>query len=59
MERVVRPFITERYYFEDITDQTFTLNSDSTIDVPTGSGLGVTLNEEALAKVTLAKRTVK
>jgi len=30
------------------------LNSDSTIDVPTGAGLGVTINEEALKEFTLA-----
>ncbi len=35
---------TERYYFEDITDQTFTLNPGSTIDVPSAPGLGVTIN---------------
>ncbi len=49
---------TERYYFEDITDQTFTLNSDSTIDVPSGPGLGVTINQPALDRVTLAKKTI-
>jgi O-succinylbenzoate synthase len=49
---------TERYYFEDITEQTFTLNSDSTIDVPAGPGLGVTINQVALDRVTLAKKTV-
>ena len=50
---------TERYYFEDITDQTFTLNPDSTIDVPDASGLGVTINHAALDRVTLAKKTVR
>jgi O-succinylbenzoate synthase len=49
---------TERYYFEDITDQTFTLNPDSTIDVPDGPGLGVTINQSALERVTQAKKTV-
>lgn len=49
---------TERYYFEDITEQTFTLNPDSTIDVPDGPGLGVTINPAALDRVTLAKKTV-
>jgi O-succinylbenzoate synthase len=50
---------TERYYFEDITDQTFTLNPDSTIDVPDGPGLGVTINKAALEKVTQAKKTIR
>lgn len=41
---------TDRYYHEDITNERFTLNADSTIDVPTGTGLGVTLNEDAVKK---------
>ncbi len=49
---------TERYYFADITDQTFTLNPDSTITVPTGPGLGVTVNREALARATVACRKI-
>ncbi len=44
---------TERYYHEDITNETFTLNADSTIDVPTGVGLGVTLNKAAVKKYTI------
>ncbi|HSB64956.1 MAG TPA: o-succinylbenzoate synthase [Anaerolineales bacterium] len=46
---------TDRYYHEDITEQRFTLNPDSTIDVPDGSGLGVTVNPYALKRATLAK----
>lgn len=49
---------TERYYFEDITQETFVLNPDSTIDVPGGPGLGVTIAPEALERVTLAKMTL-
>src|SRR5258708_33186705 len=42
---------TNRYYDPDITNEVFTLNKeDSTITVPTGVGLGVTVNEERLAK---------
>ncbi len=44
---------TDRYYHEDITNERFTLNPDSTIDVPTGVGLGVTLNESAVKNFTL------
>jgi O-succinylbenzoate synthase len=44
---------TDRYYDEDITDQRFTLNPDSTIDVPALPGLGVTINQQALDRVTI------
>ncbi len=41
---------TNRYYDPDIIDEVFTLNAeDSTVNVPTGSGLGVTVNRERLA----------
>jgi O-succinylbenzoate synthase len=49
---------TERYYFEDITQEHFSLNPDSTITVPTGPGLGVSLNPAALERFTLSKLTV-
>ena len=42
---------TNRYYIPDIIDEVFTLNpEDSTIAVPTGPGLGVTVNRERLAE---------
>ena len=41
---------TERYYSEDITNEIFTLNSDSTITVPETPGLGVTINLKALTR---------
>ncbi|MCP4140764.1 MAG: o-succinylbenzoate synthase [Chloroflexi bacterium] len=44
---------TDRYYDEDITHERFTLNADSTIDVPTGVGLGVTINESAVKNFTM------
>lgn len=46
---------TERYYAEDITNEKFELNDDSTMNVPDLPGLGVTINEQALEKVTLRK----
>ncbi|MCQ3937331.1 MAG: o-succinylbenzoate synthase [Chloroflexi bacterium] len=46
---------SDRYYQRDITNERFTLNADSTIDVPNQPGLGVTLNEAALKTYTLAK----
>jgi O-succinylbenzoate synthase len=49
---------TDRYYLEDITEQRFTLNPDSTIDVPQGPGLGVTIHPAALERATLAKERV-
>ena len=45
---------SDRYYVRDITNESFKLNSDSTIDVPNGVGLGVTINEDALKEFTLA-----
>ena len=49
---------SDRYYLEDITDQTFSLEPDSTIRVPAGPGLGVTVNKPALRRVTLDKLTM-
>jgi O-succinylbenzoate synthase len=45
---------TSRYYVVDITNERFSLNPDSTIDVPDGPGLGVSLNRRALGKYTQA-----
>lgn len=45
---------TERYYHEDITNERFHLNPDSTIDLPVGPGLGVSINRQALEQATLA-----
>lgn len=44
---------SDRYYAEDITHQRFVLNQDSTIDVPRGAGLGVTIDEGALQRASL------
>jgi O-succinylbenzoate synthase len=46
---------SNRYYAEDITRERFLLNPDSTIDVPSGPGLGVTVEPVALKKATLAE----
>ncbi len=46
---------SDRYYDEDITNERFILNLDSTIDVPTGPGLGVTIDQKTLKKFSLAK----
>jgi o-succinylbenzoate synthase len=46
---------SERYYRRDITHERFSLNPDSTIDVPTGPGLGVNVDAAAVEAFTLAK----
>jgi o-succinylbenzoate synthase len=50
---------SDRYYQHDITNERFMLNDDSTIDVPNGSGLGITIDEEALKQFTLSEITLK
>ncbi len=44
---------SNRYYNPDIISPEFTLNSDSTLTVPKGIGIGVNVNYEALIKHTL------
>jgi O-succinylbenzoate synthase len=44
---------SSRYYLRDITVETFTLNGNSTIDVPEGPGLGVTLDPKVVKQYTL------
>ncbi len=44
---------SDRYYREDVTDDRFVLNPDSTINVPSGPGLGVAINAKALKKYTV------
>jgi O-succinylbenzoate synthase len=50
---------SDRYYAEDITDQRFSLNSDSTITIPTGPGLGITIANQALRRASLDRLTLK
>jgi o-succinylbenzoate synthase len=50
---------SDRYFPRDITHERFILNPDSTIDVPTAPGLGVTIDEDALQKYMLAKLEIK
>ncbi len=49
---------TDRYYVRDITQERFVLNPDSTINVPTDLGLGVTVDRAAVEKFTLAKHSL-
>jgi o-succinylbenzoate synthase len=46
---------SDRYYARDITHERFKLNPDSTIDVPSGPGLGVSIDLPALKQVSLAE----
>jgi O-succinylbenzoate synthase len=46
---------SDRYYARDITNERFTLNTDSTITVPNGPGLGISVDEDALKEFTLNK----
>ncbi len=50
---------SDRYYRQDITFETFSLNVDSTIDVPDAPGLGVTVDEKALQQYTLSTLALK
>jgi O-succinylbenzoate synthase len=49
---------SNRYYMEDIAEPLFALNPDSALSVPTAPGLGVTVNEKALAKFTEHKEVL-
>ncbi len=46
-----------RYFYQDIIRQPFTLNPDSTITVPTGPGLGVEVDRQALHAAALRRQT--
>jgi O-succinylbenzoate synthase len=46
---------SDRYYASDITHERFKLDPGSTIDVPSGPGLGVTVDTTALKKARLAE----
>ncbi len=50
---------TARYYAEDITEERFELNPDSTLSVPTKPGLGVEIQRAALEKFTVAKKSLR
>ena len=50
---------SDRYYKRDITNERFVLNPDSTIDVPSMPGLGITIDETALQQFTLSKTQLR
>jgi O-succinylbenzoate synthase len=43
---------TDRYYRQDITQERFCINPDSTMDVPTKPGLGITIDRKMLVRFT-------
>jgi o-succinylbenzoate synthase len=50
---------SDRYYDRDITEERFTLNADSTIAIPEGPGLGITIDNKALADYSLNQILLK
>ncbi len=42
---------SDRYWVRDVVDPPFTLNEDGSVDVPTGPGIGVTLDEDFLHSI--------
>jgi O-succinylbenzoate synthase len=48
-----------RYYHEDIIEEPFTLNPDSTLSVPTGVGLGIKVKMDTIERVTLRTETYR
>lgn len=50
---------SDRYYEEDITEELFSLNSDSTITVPNKPGLGVSINQKAVDRASLQSYVLK
>lgn len=50
---------SDRYYTRDITHERFSLNADSTIDVPSAPGLGITINKTALQEFTLTETDLR
>jgi O-succinylbenzoate synthase len=49
---------TNRYYAEDITNEIFELNPDSTINVPHKPGLGVSVDSRSLKRATVKKEII-
>lgn len=46
---------SKRYYKQDIVEPEFVVNSDGTMNVPTGAGIGVEVNMKMLDQVTVRK----
>jgi O-succinylbenzoate synthase len=50
---------SDRYYRQDVTTENFILNPDSTINVPTGPGLGVTVDEARVKEFAFGEVMIK
>ena len=50
---------SDKYFFQDIVEPEFKLNSDGTITVPRNPGLGVEVNEEVLDRYTVAREVIR
>jgi O-succinylbenzoate synthase len=50
---------TRRYFHEDIVSPPVVLRSDGFIDIPAGPGIGVTIDEAAMKKVTLQREVLR
>ena len=50
---------SKRYYAEDLIDPAIELETDGTVRVPEGPGIGVNPVEERIAKATLKRETFK
>jgi O-succinylbenzoate synthase len=50
---------SSRYWERDISDSEFMINSDGTLDVPAGPGLGVEINEKILNRLVLRRETIR
>jgi len=50
---------SNKYFWRDIVDPEFTLNSDGTISVPQEPGLGVEVNEKRLDEFTVARDVIR
>jgi len=50
---------SSRYWERDIIDPEFMINSDGTLDVPAGPGLGVEINEKILNRFVLNRETIR
>lgn len=50
---------TERYFPQDITEEVFTLNPDSTVTVPDEPGLGVNIDWKAVEQMTIDKEEIR
>ncbi|WP_406626225.1 o-succinylbenzoate synthase [Acidovorax sp. SDU_ACID1] len=48
---------SSKYFEEDIVEEPFTLNADSTLTVPTAPGLGIRVDARRLTKYTVAEET--